>query len=79
MLKEDMLMAIALPVQGWIPLPVEEMEPYSVETCQYGYTVNKGEDILATYNDEKHPHAKAAAQAECDRLNAEYRKEQNNG
>ncbi|MBQ7022992.1 MAG: hypothetical protein IJN29_05385 [Akkermansia sp.] len=56
--------------------PVEELEPYSVETCQYGYTVNKGEDILATYNDEKHPHAKAAAEAERDRLNAEYRKEQ---
>lgn len=56
--------------------PVEELEPYSVETCQYGYTVNKGELILATYNDETHPHAKEAAEAERDRLNAEYRKEQ---
>lgn len=55
--------------------PVEEIEPYSVETCQYGYTVNKGELILATYNDETHPHAKEAAEAERDRLNAEYRKE----
>jgi hypothetical protein len=56
--------------------PAEEMEPYSVETCQYGYTVNKGELILATYNDENHPHAKEAAEAERDRLNAEWRKEQ---
>lgn len=56
--------------------PVEEMEPYSVETFQYGYTVNKGELILATYNDETHPHAKEAAEAECARLNAEHRKEQ---
>lgn len=62
----------------WLKLvtPVEELEPYSVETCQYGYTVNKGELILATYNDETHPHAKEAAEAERDRLNAEYRKEQ---
>lgn len=50
--------------------PVEETEPYSVETCQYGYTVNKGELILATYNDETHPNAKEAAEAECARLNA---------
>lgn len=56
--------------------PIEELEPYSVETCQYGYTVNKGELILATYNDETHPHAKEAAEAERARLNAEYRKEQ---
>jgi hypothetical protein len=55
--------------------PVEALEPYSVETCQYGYTVNKGELILATYNDEYHPHAKEAAEAECARLKAEYRKE----
>lgn len=59
--------------------PVEELEPYSVETCQYGYTVNKGELILAIYNDETHPNPKEAAEAECARLNAEYRKEENNG
>lgn len=56
--------------------PIEEKYPYSIETCQYGYTVNKGELILATYNDENHPHAKEAAETERDRLNAEYRKEQ---
>lgn len=54
---------------------MEEMEPYSIDTCPYGYTVNKGEQMLATYNDETHPHAFRAACAERDRLNAEYRKE----
>lgn len=79
---------VELTIDGWtkdvfypachleLVTPAEELEPYSIETCQYGYTVNKGELILATYNDENHPHAKEAAEAECARLNAEWRKEQ---
>ena len=57
--------------------PVEELEPYTVVES-YGRTdVMKGDYIIATYTDS-HPHAKEAAEAERDRLNAEYRKEQNN-
>ena len=33
---------------------------------------------VVTYNKAFHPNAKAAAEAECARLNAEWRKEQNN-
>ena len=33
---------------------------------------------VATYSKGNHPKAKAAAEAECARLNAEWRKEQNN-
>lgn len=55
--------------------PVEELEPYTVVES-YGRTdVMKGDYTIATYTDS-HPHAKEAAEAECDRLNAEYRKEQ---
>lgn len=56
--------------------PVEELEPYRVDHNQYGWHVEKDGEILATYNDERHPHAKEAAEAERDRLNSEYRKEQ---
>ena len=69
--------------------PVEELEPYSVHESD---TIN-GFDIMrdglcvmtfpygpkeAGYYRNKLA-AKEAADAECDRLNAEYRKEQNNG
>lgn len=56
--------------------PVEELEPYRVDHNQYGWHVEKDGEILATYNDSRHPHAKEAAEAERDRLNEEYRKEQ---
>jgi hypothetical protein len=58
--------------------PVEELKQYFVAYDDRFYHVHKkGEDAaLAVYYEAKHPHAKEAAQAECDRLNAEYRKEQ---
>lgn len=56
--------------------PVEELEPYRVDHNQYGWHVEKDGEIVATYNDDRHPHAKEAAEAECARLNAEHRKEQ---
>ena len=54
--------------------PVEELEPYRVDHNQYGWHVEKDGEILATYNDSRHPHAKEAAEDERDRLNAEHRK-----
>ncbi len=55
--------------------PVEELEPYSVgETTDY-FSVDKDDEELSLYWKDKHPNAKAAAEAECKRLNAEYRKE----
>ena len=60
--------------------PVEELEPYSVvETMSHdGWQIVRDGLPLAIYDARRHPHAKAAAEAERDRLNAEYRKEQNN-
>jgi hypothetical protein len=57
--------------------PVEELEPYFVAYDDKFYHVHKkGEDAaLAVYYETKHPHAKEAAEAERDRLNAEYIKE----
>lgn len=70
--------------------PVEELEPYYVErqgetSGGLCYTVRKpGGYVESTFyfggcrsRDEQQ--AKAAAEAECDRLNAEYRKEAANG
>ena len=56
--------------------PVEEMEPYSVSENLHGWVVFKDTpgNVIANFNNT-HPHAKAAAEAERDRLNAEYRKE----
>lgn len=61
--------------------PVEELEPYSVkETMSHdGWQIVRDGLPLAIYDSQRHPYAKAAAEAERDRLNAEYRKEQNNG
>ena len=57
--------------------PVEELGPYFVAYDDKFYHVHKkGEDAaLAVYYEAKHPHAKEAAEAECDRLNAEFRKD----
>lgn len=62
-------------------VPVEELEPYFVAYDDKFYHVHKkGEAAaLAVYYEAKHPHAKEAAEAERDRLNAEHRKERKNG
>lgn len=59
--------------------PAEEREPYGVEKYMHGWTVCKNipGDIVAHFINT-HPHAKEAAEAECARLNAEYRKEREN-
>ena len=60
--------------------PVEELEPYIVTYDDKFYHIHKqGEEAsIAVYSEARHPHAKESAEAECDRLNAEYRKEQSN-
>lgn len=56
--------------------PVEEREPYLVSNDDYEYCVfNKRTKMTVCRFDISHPHAKEAAEAERDRLNAEYRKE----
>lgn len=64
--------------------PVEELEPYYVKDDGTHYVVGKRPEepeivYLAEYSKDRHPHAKEAAEAECARLNAEHRKEANNG
>lgn len=68
--------------------PVEELEPYVVEDSipnAFDICWRETGDNLATYwfNDPPitytQEEAKAAAETECARLNAEWRKEQNNG
>ena len=60
--------------------PVEELEPYNVHETEYLFRVMQvvegGEQIVSEYRKSTHPHAKEAAEAECTRLNAEWRKEQ---
>lgn len=62
--------------------PVEEIEPYYIEETEYEFcvTIMVGErkDTPATYHKKMHPNAKAAAEAECKRLNEEWRKNKNN-
>ena len=60
--------------------PVEELEPYYVKDDGTHYVVGKRPEepeivYLAEYSNDRHPHAKEAAEAECARLNAEHRKE----
>lgn len=60
--------------------PVEELEPYYVEDVGHAWVVRKPEpsDMYSTqawFSKKRHPHAKEAAEAECARLNAEWRKE----
>lgn len=58
--------------------PVEELEPYEVtESTDYFAVENRSKgDEAATFWKEWHPSPKEAAEAECARLNAEFRKEQ---
>ena len=57
--------------------PVEEFEPYSVVDAHTHWDVAvKDMKTIASYSKVHHPHAKEAAEAERDRLNAEWRKEQ---
>ena len=66
----------------WLKLvtPVEELEPYIVVDAHTHWDVaDKNMKTVAMYSKGNHPNAKAAAEAERDRLNAEYRKEQGNG
>lgn len=57
--------------------PVEELEPYSVSEATVQYLVKEdNKKVVAQFCKLYHPNAKAAAEAECARLNAEYRKEQ---
>lgn len=68
----------------WLELvtPVEELGPYMVGTDfvddEPVWNIYKDGDLIVGYT-SSHPNAKAAAEAERDRLNAEWRKEQNNG
>lgn len=57
--------------------PVEELEPYCIADHIHGWIVYKDNpgNVVANFN-KNHPHAKEAAEAERDRLNAEHRKEQ---
>lgn len=63
--------------------PVEELERYVVEPSDIAWFVvdkkhESGKQNVVMYMCAFHPHAKEAAEAERDRLNAEYRKKQNN-
>lgn len=60
--------------------PVEELVRYVVEPSDVAYFIvdkkhERGEQNVVMYMFAFHPHAKEAAEAECARLNAEYRKE----
>ena len=56
--------------------PVEEIEPYFVSDDDYEYCVfDRRTKMTVCRFDMSHPHPKEAAEAERDRLNAEYRKE----
>lgn len=59
--------------------PVEELEQYSVVDAHTHWDVaDKDMKTVASYSKATHPNAKAAAKAECKRLNDEYRKEHGN-
>lgn len=65
--------------------PVEELEPYRVETGGYNrFRIKKGNLEYSYFPFGEHcvlsmDEAKAAAEAECARLNAAFRKERENG
>ena len=56
--------------------PVEELEPYKLIDSPNTYNIVRDSAMVMTIHKKSHPNAKAAAEAERDRLNAEYRKEQ---
>jgi hypothetical protein len=58
--------------------PVEDLEPYYVVEYEENIQIRRNPNGIevARYDRERHPNAKAAAEAECARLNAEWRKEQ---
>ena len=71
------LPSIASAVFFKLVTPVEELEPYSVgESTDYFSVDAKDGNEISCYWKDSHPNAKAGAEAERDRLNAEYRKEQ---
>lgn len=56
--------------------PLEEQEPYSVSEATVQYLVKEdNKKVVAQFCKLYHPTAKAAAEAECERLNEEWRKE----
>ena len=59
--------------------PVEELEPYKLIDSPNTYNIVRDSAMVMTIHKKSHPNAKAAAEAECARLNEEWRKEQNNG
>lgn len=59
--------------------PWQENPPFNVYFDKGNVHVRKGEQVISSYNLGVHPHAKETAQDECALLNAEWRKEQNNG
>lgn len=64
-----------------IVTPVEELEYFYIKHDTTGFAIVDRLNMcyVAHFKAVQHPHAKEAAEAERDRLNAEYRKEQNNG
>jgi hypothetical protein len=61
--------------------PVEEQEPYYVEDGGLSVMVNSRINervVCCSFHKNVHPNAKETAEAECARLNAEYRKEHGN-
>ena len=57
----------------WLKLVTPVEEPYFIEKGSNGYRLMKSNGKLLANYWETHPHAKETAEAERDRLNAEYR------
>lgn len=57
--------------------PVEEIERFYIENDTTGFAIVDRQNVgyVAHFKAVQHPHAKEAAEAECKRLNNEYRKE----
>jgi len=75
----EMPVSVSVPFY-WLELvtPVEELEPYKLIDSPNTYNIVRDSAMVMTIHKKSHPHAKAAAEAECKRLNEEWRKEQNN-
>jgi hypothetical protein len=59
--------------------PVEELEPYKLIDSPNTYNIVRDSAMVMTIHKKSHPHAKAAAEAARDRLNAEHGKNQRHG